>query len=294
VNDAEARERVAKLEGLLEDVEAIPDPGGRERATAVVAALVELYGAGLERIVAEVAARDEDGGLAAALSADELVSHLLLLHDLHPVPLEARVRGALEEVRPYLESHGGDVELLGIDGAAVRLRMEGSCSGCPSSSVTLKLAIEDAIHKAAPEVEEIEADGAQHAPASELLAIEIVGAGAQQRNGDGPPRPAWTAVEGVGALPRGGRELRDVDGEPVLFLRLTQALYAYRPRCPSCGASLADAPLHDALLACTGCGERYDVRRAGRPVDDADLSLEPVPLLHDSDDGVRVALGVPA
>ena len=71
-----------------------------------------------------------------------------------PVPLEARVRGALDEVRPYLDSHGGERRAgRGRRTGVVRLRMEGSCSGCPSSTMTLKLAIEDAIHKAAPEVE---------------------------------------------------------------------------------------------------------------------------------------------
>ena len=68
------------------------------------------------------------------MTDDELVSHLLLLHGLHPVSLGDRVLDALDEVRPYLESHGGDVELVGMEGPVVRLRMQGSCSGCPSST----------------------------------------------------------------------------------------------------------------------------------------------------------------
>jgi Fe-S cluster biogenesis protein NfuA len=108
-------------------------------------------------VVGHIAERD-DGTLAAALAGDDVVAHLLLLHGLHPVPLEARVRGALAEVRPYLESHGGNVELLGVDDGVVRLRMQGSCSGCPSSTMTLKLAIEEAIHKAAPDVQDVVAE----------------------------------------------------------------------------------------------------------------------------------------
>ena len=81
-------------------------------------------------------------------------------------------------MRPYLESHGGNVELLGVEGTVVRLRLQGSCSGCPSSAMTLKLAIEDAIHKAAPEVATVEAEGASEqasAPASgpKLLQLEV-------------------------------------------------------------------------------------------------------------------------
>jgi Fe-S cluster biogenesis protein NfuA/nitrite reductase/ring-hydroxylating ferredoxin subunit len=286
LQDAEARDRVAKLEALLEDVESLEDPVARDKATAVVQALVELYGAGLERIVSEIAERD-GGELADAMAADELVSHLLLLHDLHPVPLEARVLGALDEVRPYLESHGGDVELLGVEDGVVRLRMEGSCEGCPSSSATLKLAIEEAIHKAAPDVEAVEADGAVEEQ-SPLLEIETSDALRQQRAG-----PAWTPVEPP-QLASGQSALTEVEGEPVLFLKLTKSVYAYRPSCPGCGSSLADAALDGASLMCPGCEKRYDVRRAGRSLDDPGLHLEPVPLLHDGNGGVKVALGAPA
>ncbi len=76
----------------------------------------------------------------------------------------------LADVRPYLGTHGGDVELLGVSEGVAQLRLEGSCSGCPSSTVTLRMAIEEAIYKAAPDVERVEAvDGP---PAPVLLQIE--------------------------------------------------------------------------------------------------------------------------
>jgi Fe-S cluster biogenesis protein NfuA len=120
-----------------------------------------MYGEGLSRIVAAGPVPVED----------ELVAHLLLLHGLHPVPLHERVIGALDEVRPYLVAHGGGVELVGVDEGVVRLRLEGACNGCPSSALTLKSAVEEAISRAAPDVERIEAEGAT-AP-SGLLQIEI-------------------------------------------------------------------------------------------------------------------------
>ena len=170
-----AQAQVAQVEGLLEQLEALPDRSARELATQVVQALLDLYGEGLGRIVDVLAERD-DGTLAEALADDELVAHLLLLHGLHPVPVEERVRVALESVLPYLESHGGSVELLGVREGVAHLRLQGSCSGCPSSSMTLKLAIEDAIFKAAPDVEEVRADGAvaPAAPSSGLIQLEMV------------------------------------------------------------------------------------------------------------------------
>ncbi len=81
------------------------------------------------------------------------------MHGLHPYPVETRVEAALARVRPYLGSHGGDVELLGVDEAGVvRLRLLGSCDGCPSSAVTLQLAVEGAVEDAAPEIRGIEVE----------------------------------------------------------------------------------------------------------------------------------------
>jgi Fe-S cluster biogenesis protein NfuA/nitrite reductase/ring-hydroxylating ferredoxin subunit len=284
VDDQEARDRVARLEGLLEDLERVADPAARERGTELVQAVVELYGAGLERMVSLLAERDDAPELAEALAGDELISHLLLLHDLHPVPLEARVRGALDDVRPYLESHGGNVELLSLDDGVLRLRMQGSCSGCPSSTATLKLAIEDAVHKSAPDVVAIEAEGvAEEKP--QLLQIELSDA----------VRPSRDWVElGEPALGSGQSVLEEVDGEPVLFLKLEKSLYAYRPECPGCHESLAGVAPEEGAVACPGCGARYDVRRAGRSLDDSELQLEPLPLLHDGNGLMKVALGAPA
>ena len=81
------------------------------------------------------------------------------MHDLHPVDVETRVRQALDDVRPYLGSHGGDVELLGVADGVAHLRLGGTCNGCPSSTVTLRNAIEEAVMRAAPELERIDAEG---------------------------------------------------------------------------------------------------------------------------------------
>jgi Fe-S cluster biogenesis protein NfuA len=169
MNDTQARERVERVDALLERVDALGDPEARELAVELVQALLEVYGEGLARILAQA------NGLAEGFVDDELVAHLLLLHGLHPVPLADRVTQALAEVRPYLATHGGDVELLGVgeDGVA-HLRLKGSCSGCPSSAITLKSAVEEAIHKAAPDVEDIVAEDDPGGAPTELLQIDLV------------------------------------------------------------------------------------------------------------------------
>ncbi len=151
---------VEEVEALLDRVEEFPERE-REIATELVQALLDMYGEGLSRIVA----------VCDVPVQDELVSHLLLLHGLHPVPVRERVMGALDAVRPYLATHGGGVELLDVSEGVVRLRLEGACNGCPSSALTLQSAVDEAIMRAAPDVERIEAEGV--AAPSSLLQIEI-------------------------------------------------------------------------------------------------------------------------
>ena len=163
MDNHEARELVGRVESLLERIEALTDANARTTSAEALQGLLELYGEGFSRLLA-IIARTGDENTLCAFADDELLSHLLMLHDLHPVSIEARVQGALEDVRPYLESHGGDVELLGVERGVVHLRLQGSCKGCPSSALTLKSAIEEAIFKAAPDVMSIEAEGVNDAP----------------------------------------------------------------------------------------------------------------------------------
>jgi Fe-S cluster biogenesis protein NfuA/nitrite reductase/ring-hydroxylating ferredoxin subunit len=247
-------ERVARVERLLEEVD--------ERGEELVQALLDMYGEGLRRILARTD--------PAVLVEDELLSELLLLHDLHPVPLDARVREALESVRPYLESHGGNVELVGVDGGVVRVRLSGSCDGCPSSTMTLKLAIEDAIQRMAPEVERVEAEGVS---GPKLLQLEVP----DSLRGD------WETVGGLPELRGRSALVKDVAGTRLLFVALDENLYAFRDRCPGCDGALEEP-------GCAACGFTFDPRRAGRCLEEPQLSLEPVPLLTDDAGIVKVAL----
>lgn len=286
LDDQGLQERVARMETLLGELEALEDPAARSRAAEVVRVLLDLYGEGLARMMEVVAEGEEHEKTFEAFAGDDLVSHLLLLHGLHPLDLETRVISALEEVRPYLQSHGGNVELIGLESGVARLRLEGSCNGCPSSTMTLKLAIEEAIQKAAPDLEGIEAEGvAEPKPAPNLVAGPTLRRKKKPEQNGAP----WTAIGEVGLS--GGEMLeREISGEPVLFVKLANDLYAYRNLCPGCGASLEGGNLKVADLGCPECGRRYDVRRAGRCLDDPGLHLEPVPLLVGEEGTVKIAL----
>ncbi len=145
----------------------------------VVRLVTDLYGAGLERTLdlADEALGDSPAGsdLFDRLFHDDLVASLLIVHGLHPDELGRRVEQALDGVRPYLASHGGGVELLGVDEepGTVRLRLLGSCDGCPSSSATLRDAVENAIHEAAPEIVTIDTEGGVEADVPGPVAVPL-------------------------------------------------------------------------------------------------------------------------
>ncbi|MBE9038389.1 MULTISPECIES: NifU family protein [Nostocales] len=66
------------------------------------------------------------------------------------------VETVLDEMRPYLMSDGGNVELVELDGPVVKLRLQGACGSCPSSAMTLRMGIERRLKELIPEIAEIE------------------------------------------------------------------------------------------------------------------------------------------
>jgi Fe-S cluster biogenesis protein NfuA len=173
--EPEVKRRIEHLETLIHDLEQLPDPAARDQARELVQTLLDFHGAAVSTILNRIAELGEPGhALINSLASDELVSNLLLLYDLHPLNLETRVSQALDQVRPYLRTHKGDVELMGVIDGIVRLRMQGSCHGCPSSAMTLKNAIEEAIYSHAPDVAAIEVEGVVDASAHAGPLLPIV------------------------------------------------------------------------------------------------------------------------
>jgi Fe-S cluster biogenesis protein NfuA len=171
--------RMRRLEELLQEVEHAASPAVRERTREIVQTLLDLHGLRIEKILEGVAAIGEKGqAVIDTLARDDLVGSLLLLHGLHPLDLETRVRQALEQVRPALHKHGGDVELLEVRDGVVRLRLQGNCHGCPSSSATMRQTVEEAIVGKAPDAIVVEVEGLveENTTASErpLLALPMV------------------------------------------------------------------------------------------------------------------------
>jgi Fe-S cluster biogenesis protein NfuA/nitrite reductase/ring-hydroxylating ferredoxin subunit len=315
---------VGLVQELQERLDAAEPSPAKELAEGLVGGLVQMYGAGLEHIVSSLQLGGEDGRDALrAMAEDPLLGALLLIHDLHPVSLQERVDGALEQVRPYMESHGGDVELLSLHDGVARIRLRGSCSDCAASTVTLELAIKQALEQAAPDLEGLEVEGvgvpaaaagptlplheadstlatlpiyrveagAPSAGALELpMAATAAGAEASSAPAGGVAQaPSWQEVAQLDGLPVGELTAAEVAGAELVVANVDGTLLAYRDRCAACGAPLHGGELLDGALRCPDCARTFFLPRAGRSLDDDRIQLEPVPLLRDQG-GVKVAL----
>src|SRR5262245_11915122 len=268
-DDAQWRTAGERIQTLL-DASAAGGAVARERAEQLVREMTDLYGAALERIMDVALAADPN--LADRFAADDLVASLLLVHGLHPYDVERRVSDALDSVRPYLGSHGGDVSLLGVADGVVRLQFQGNCKGCPSSSVTLELAVEDAVRAAAPEIDSIEVVAAEQDTASGMIPAESL---MYRVHANGHH---WQPVPELAELADGEVGGFRVTGVTALVCRVGDDVFAYRDRCPSCLGTLAGAKLSGAVLRCPGCGGGFDAVHAGAGVG-GDSHLEPLPVL---------------
>ena len=298
-----------RIEAVLGEMRATADPRLIGQAEELVRLLMEFYGAGLERAIEVVWADGEDQAALDRMVDDELVASLMLLHGLHPLSVEERIQNALDKVRPYLGSHAGGVEYLGLDDeGVVHLQLQGSCEGCPSSTLTVKLAIERAILEAAPEVIRVEVPGVTDRPPAPVLPTgtapltlypnaKVNGANGHANGHNGHAMPVaepgstdgWTTVGGLAGLAPGTVISTEVGGADVVVCHTGGNYYAYLNACARCGSAWTASGLDGDLLTCPTCQRTYDVRLAGRSPDDSTLHLNPLPLLADGG-AVRIAV----
>ena len=221
------------------------------------------------------------------------------------------MQGALELVRPYMESHGGNVELLSLEDGVARISLRGSCSDCSASSVTLELAIKQALEEAAPDLEGLEVEGV--APQTTGMALPMAAAGGARRatrrghraaDGDlagcrapcrrcarrSPRRrSSWFELDRRDLLTAGRSSPPRSPAAELVVANVEGTLLAYRDACAGCGGTLHDGELADGALACPHCARSFFLPRAGRSMDEERIQLDPVPLLRELG-RVKVAL----
>ncbi len=246
---------VAELDTLIGTLEREDD----QRALMVLELIDAIHRPGLELIVAG----EREHPVAQAL---------LAMYGLAPLDERIQVEEALDEVRPYIESHGGELELLDVQDGIVHLRMSGACHGCAASAMTLRRGIEEKLRERYPGFREVVAhepengDGGNQVAEPQLLQIERP----QLLQIDGLKRPVFQAAGPLGDLAPGEMKAIEVDEGSILILNVGGEPYAFRNACPQ--ESDRELPLDGGrltgtVLVCPWHNCSYDAR-SGKRVDD--------------------------
>jgi hypothetical protein len=160
MNNGEFQAQTQRIEQLVQRAWALQDTEARNTALELMQALMDLHGSVMARII-ELLSESGDAGRnsLARLGSDPLVCGLLVLYGIHPVPLEDRVKRAIEKIGPELRKQAASIKFLSVADCVVRVKIETQSHGFASSPEKLKLALEHAILEAAPEVIEIVTEG---------------------------------------------------------------------------------------------------------------------------------------
>jgi Fe-S cluster biogenesis protein NfuA/nitrite reductase/ring-hydroxylating ferredoxin subunit len=267
---AELNQIGKRVQELVGQVESWPDPAARALVRECLRSVLGFYEQGLTRVLEVVEEADTSNGkVFQSLIDDNVVSGLLLIHGLHPEDVETRLGKALDKVRPYLKSHGGNVELIRLENEKAILRLEGTCKSCPSSTVTMELAVRRAIEELCPDLAGFEVEGAgKGAETTKPLPNPEIS----------PNAPSWTLIEDISQFQSGEAKAMVVAGLTLMVCRVNGNLYAYRNICPACGLPLVEGVMEKNHLGCKH-GHQYDVLCAGRGLEDSNIHLTPLPLL---------------
>jgi len=284
---------VAELETLVATLEREED----ERALLLLQLMDAVHRPGLELI----AAGDHDHPIARAL---------LSMYDLVPLDEQIAVEEALDEIRPYIESHGGGLELLDVDDGIVHVRMSGACNGCAGSAITLRRGVEEILRERYEGFKEVvahEPEGGEQANGnggSDLLQISLEGFKPSNGGGTPEPEPELLQIEGLrkpvfeevaklADLSPGELMAVDAGGHAILLANVDGEAYAFRNVCPTDDRSTLDGGrLAGAALVCPWHNCAFDAR-SGKRVDDRpqDPGLAAVPVAI-QDGALKVAVNV--
>lgn len=183
----EVQQRIARIEELVQKIESTADPALRAATRELVQSVMDLHGAGIERIL-EILSKAGDAGarILQSLGNDELVSSLLILYDLHPDDFETRVTGGIEKARKLLARRSANLEVVAIGESTVHLRIEISGHSCGSTAHELETIVREALFETAPDAVEVRIDGPPEPSASGFVPL----ASLQDSNGSATPIPS--------------------------------------------------------------------------------------------------------
>jgi nitrite reductase/ring-hydroxylating ferredoxin subunit/Fe-S cluster biogenesis protein NfuA len=247
-------ERFVKTITTLEELTEGWDDSHRLTVRALKSAIEDLHKEAIRRLIKALKDDPAAGAQMRKAAADRVVYGVLRFHGLIKVPLEERLQSALAEVRPFMHTHSGDVELVAIKPPdTVEIRLIGACHGCPASGQTLTEGVEKAIRAHCPEVLHVNqvSNGPAQPPAGGTAVVHFVSPFARHA------KSGWIDVAGLAEVPEGGILEREVKGRSVLFSRNGETVSCLDNACAHLGMPLDAGDIEDGVITCRYHGFRY-------------------------------------
>ena len=279
--DPDALERhAARLDDAMARIAAL-DPTARAAAQDALDALNALHKDGLVTVVRRLREDDRGRELLYGLVDDPGVRMLLGMHGIiRPDPLTL-ARQALDQVRPGLQSHGGDVELSHVEDSIAYVRLQGACNGCSMAAVTMRNGVEEALLAAVPGLRAIEV--LPNDPTPTLIPLDSLTVRPVDESEE-LLAAGWTRVASLGDIDSDrlrGVTLRPTDSAPVeaIVVNIGGRLTAYVDACAHQGRTLVDALVDESAgtLTCAGHGMCFDAGE-GQCLTLPGAALESLPL----------------
>lgn len=257
-----------RVDQVLASVQGLPEDA-RMKAMDLKKAIESFHEHALRKLIRTF--RETDAGKELLLKAveDPAVYAMLLMHGIIKQDLLTRVAAVLEEVRPYLRSHGGDVELVKVEGETVYVRLQGACSGCSLSAVTLKNGVEEAIKARIPEIEQVLM--AEDEVVSGYLPLHVIDETGNLEQSGWLQGPSISELE-EGLPFRFSREECD-----SLLVWIDGKVMAFRNQCPHMGMPLDGGLVDGSAITCPWHGFRFDLA-TGECFTAPHVQLEPFPV----------------
>lgn len=247
------------------------DTAEQRRALELAEAIEAFHRPALVTMVQALRADPRGKELLFQLVDDPGVRAVFALHGIIKADPMTRANQALASVRPYLQSHGGDVALVRIADGAAFVRLEGSCSGCSMSAVTLREGVEEAL-VTLPEVDRIEV--LDDEPTAAFIPIDMVGRKPSRKDTgwvEGPP----TDAVADGDMLRFDVRLGDTT-ESFVVTNTEQRFAVFRNACVHQGLTLDGGLIDDGVIICPWHGFKFEAA-TGECISAPGAQLEQVP-----------------
>ncbi|MCB0037308.1 MAG: NifU family protein [Anaerolineales bacterium] len=256
------------------------DSADKAKALDLKRAIEEFHKVGITRIVQRLKSDPRGKELLFELVDVPEVYALFAMHGIVRADIQTQASRVLEMVRPFMRSHGGDVELVKVEGETAFVKLHGACNGCSMSAVTLRNGVEEALKEHLPQIKQVEVVPTEPEAGMILLdTVSINGKGGGLEDDKQLTIGGWVKGPPVDEVEEGRPFCLNTANGSVLLIRLENKFFAYKNECSHMAMPLDGGMLdtESCILTCPWHGFRYDVT-TGECMTAPQAQLEPFPL----------------